>query len=70
MAYFGFMDKHFKDESIRILNNGDFENNQYGDYTYINDIVEGIECLLSTSPTVGDTVPHKVFSNGTTTMRS
>lgn len=63
MAYFGFTDKYFAGESIRIFNNGDFENDLYRDFTYIDDIVEGIERLLS-NPSVGDIVPHKVFNIG------
>lgn len=64
MAYFGFTDKYFAGESIKIFNNGDFENDLYRDFTYIDDIVEGIERLLS-NPSVGEnTVPHKVFNIG------
>ncbi|MGE7764375.1 GDP-mannose 4,6-dehydratase [Peribacillus sp. NPDC096540] len=64
MAYFGFTDKYFAGEPIKIFNNGDFENDLYRDFTYIDDIVEGIERLLS-NPSVGDNnVPHKVFNIG------
>ncbi|CAK6476260.1 UDP-N-acetylglucosamine 4-epimerase [Peribacillus frigoritolerans] len=64
MAYFGFTDKYFADEPIKIFNNGDFENDLYRDFTYVDDIVEGIERLLS-NPSVGEnTVPHKVFNIG------
>jgi UDP-glucuronate 4-epimerase len=64
MAYFGFTDKYFVGESIKIFNNGDFENDLYRDFTYIDDIVEGIERLLP-NPSVGDNnVPHKVFNIG------
>ncbi|WP_411738682.1 GDP-mannose 4,6-dehydratase [Peribacillus sp. S4] len=64
MAYFGFTDKYFASEPIKIFNNGDFENDLYRDFTYIDDIVEGIERLLS-NPSVGDNkVPHKVFNIG------
>lgn len=62
MAYFGFTDKYFKGEPIRIFNNGDFKNDLYRDFTYIDDIVEGVERLLGNAPT--DTVPHKVFNIG------
>ncbi|MCM3670907.1 SDR family NAD(P)-dependent oxidoreductase [Mesobacillus maritimus] len=64
MAYFGFTDKYFNGESIKIFNNGDFENDLYRDFTYIDDIVEGIERLLSNPPAGGETVPHKVFNIG------
>ncbi|PEJ25958.1 NAD-dependent epimerase [Peribacillus butanolivorans] len=64
MAYFGFTDKYFAGEPIKIFNNGDFENDLYRDFTYIDDIVEGIERLLS-NPSVGENnVPHKVFNIG------
>lgn len=64
MAYFGFTDKYFADEAIKIFNNGDFEKDLYRDFTYIDDIVEGIERLLS-NPSVGEhNVPHKVFNIG------
>lgn len=62
MAYFGFTDKYFEGKPIKIFNNGDFENDLYRDFTYIDDIVQGIELLLCSSPT-GD-VPHKVFNIG------
>jgi UDP-glucuronate 4-epimerase len=63
MAYFGFTDKYFEGEPIKIFNNGDFENDLYRDFTYVDDIVEGIERLLS-NPPVTDSVPHKVFNIG------
>ncbi|UJL45807.1 SDR family NAD(P)-dependent oxidoreductase [Virgibacillus sp. NKC19-16] len=62
MAYFGFANKYFNDEPINIFNNGDFENDLYRDFTYIDDIVEGIERLLNTPP-VGE-VQHKVYNIG------
>lgn len=62
MAYFGFANKYFAGEPIKIFNNGDFENDLYRDFTYIDDIVEGIERLLSIPPE-GE-VQHKVFNIG------
>ncbi|KAB8133665.1 NAD-dependent epimerase/dehydratase family protein [Gracilibacillus oryzae] len=62
MAYFGFANKYFAGEPIKIFNNGDFENDLYRDFTYIDDIVEGIERLLN-NPPEGD-VQHKVFNIG------
>jgi len=64
MAYFGFTDKLFADEEIKIFNNGDFENDLYRDFTYVDDIVEGIQRLLSKPPNEVDQVPHKVFNIG------
>jgi UDP-glucuronate 4-epimerase len=62
MAYFGFANKYFKGEPIKIFNNGDFENDLYRDFTYIDDIVEGITRLLS-NPPEGE-VQHKVYNIG------
>lgn len=62
MAYFGFTDKYFSNEPIKIFNNGDFEKDLYRDFTYVDDIVEGITRLLSKSPM--DDVQHKVFNIG------
>lgn len=70
MAYFGFADKYFKGEPIKIFNNGDFENDLYRDFTYVDDIVEGIERLLNNPPKdineEGNekVVPHRVFNIG------
>ncbi|WP_391207683.1 GDP-mannose 4,6-dehydratase [Psychrobacillus sp. L4] len=62
MAYFGFADKYFAGEPIKIFNNGDFENDLYRDFTYVDDIVEAIERLLNNSP--NGEVQHKVFNIG------
>jgi UDP-glucuronate 4-epimerase len=62
MAYFAFTNKYFSGEPIRIFNNGDFEHDLYRDFTFVDDIVEGIQRLLSNAPT--ETVPHKVFNIG------
>lgn len=62
MAYFGFADKYFAGEPIKIFNNGDFENDLYRDFTYIDDIVVGIERLIGKPPE--DAVPHKVYNIG------
>jgi len=62
MAYFGFTDNFFNDESIKIFNNGDFDNDLYRDFTYIDDIVEGIERLISVPPQDED--PHRVYNIG------
>lgn len=62
MAYFGFTDKFFNGESIKIFNNGDFENDLYRDFTYIDDIVEGIVRLIDNPPV--EDVPSAVFNIG------
>lgn len=63
MAYFAFTQKYFAGEPIRIFNNGDFEHDLYRDFTYIDDIVEGIERLLGNSP-IDLATPHRVFNIG------
>ncbi len=62
MAYFGFTDKYFAGEPIKIFNNGDFKNDLYRDFTYIDDIIEGVVRLIGLPPV--DDVPHKVFNIG------
>ena len=73
MAYFSFTRKYFAGEPIKIFNNGDFEHDLYRDFTYIDDIVEGMERLLNNPPGgIGDgssdnndaKVPHRVFNIG------
>jgi UDP-glucuronate 4-epimerase len=62
MAYFSFANKYFAGEPIRIFNNGDFDNDLYRDFTYIDDIIEGIYHLLDKVPT--ESVPHIVYNIG------
>lgn len=64
MAYFGFTNKYFAGEPIKIFNNGDFDNDLYRDFTYIDDIVTGIEGLLSNPPNKNEGAPHRVFNIG------
>lgn len=64
MAYFGFTQKYFTGEPIKIFNNGDFGNDLYRDFTYIDDIVEGIERLLCNAPAENNAAPHQVFNIG------
>ena len=46
MAYFGFTDKLVKDETIKIFNYGNCKR----DFTYIDDIVEGIVRVMRHAP--------------------
>ncbi len=46
MAYFSFTNKILKGETIKIFNNGDM----YRDFTYVDDIVRGIENMLCNPP--------------------
>jgi len=64
MAYFGFTDKYFNNEPIRIFNNGDFAHDLYRDFTYIDDIIEGIVRLLAQPPSEAEGVPSRVYNIG------
>lgn len=64
MAYFGFTNKFFAEEEIKIFNNGDFDKDLYRDFTYVDDIVEGIERLLSNPPVAEGEVAHRIFNIG------
>ena len=65
MAYFKFTDMFFKDEAIHIYNDGDFENDMYRDFTYVDDIVEGIVGLIDKAPEkTAKSAPHTVFNIG------
>ena len=57
MAYFDFTNRYFRGEPIRIYNNGDFENDLYRDFTYIDDIVNGV-IRLSTADISKDELYH------------
>lgn len=46
MAYFSFTQKIMKGETIKIFNNGDM----YRDFTYVDDIVRGVENMLCNPP--------------------
>jgi len=50
MAYFSFINQYFIGEPIKIFNSGDFTNDLYRDFTYIDDIVEGIMKVLQSIP--------------------
>lgn len=74
MSYFSFSDMYFNGEPIKIFNNGDFDNDLYRDFTYVEDIVEGIERLLGNPPSKINydasnernrkEVPHRIFNIG------
>ncbi len=65
MAYFDFTNRYFAGEPIKVFNNGDFENDLYRDFTYIDDIVEGIIQILGNPP--AGTVPHEIYNIGNNT---
>lgn len=61
MAYFSFTKKILNGETIKIFNNGDM----YRDFTYIDDIVQGIENMLCNPPSPDkDGVRHRVYNIG------
>jgi len=65
MAYFKFTDMFFNDEAIHIYNDGDFDNDLYRDFTYVDDIVEGILALIDHTPEkTEEDAPHTVFNIG------
>lgn len=65
MAYYKFTDMYFNNDPIRIYNNGDFDNDLYRDFTYIDDIVKGIEKLIGNPPVRTEDGPaHEVFNIG------
>lgn len=66
MAYFGFTDKLVKEEKIKIFNYGNCKR----DFTYIDDIVEGVVRVMQHSPERRDgedglpLPPYKVYNIG------
>lgn len=61
MAYFGFTNKIMKDEPIKIFNNGDM----YRDFTYVDDIVEGICNMLENPPKADENGDrYKIYNIG------
>ena len=65
MAYYDFANKYFRGEPIRIFNNGDFEKDLERDFTYIDDIIEGILKLIPLLPKKDENnVPHIVYNIG------
>lgn len=62
MAYYNFVDRYFKGEPIHIYNNGDFDNDLYRDFTYIDDVVDAIIKLMTLPPKHID--PYEIFNIG------
>lgn len=59
MAYFSFTNAIINNKEIKVFNHGDM----YRDFTYIDDIIEGIVRLLDNPPLEID-VPFKVYNIG------
>jgi len=62
MAYFSFTNKYFSGEPVPVFNNGDCENDLYRDFTYIDDVVEGIERIIGNPPS--GAAPYRIFNIG------
>lgn len=60
MAYFGFTNKIVKGQPIQIFNNG----NMKRDFTYIDDIVDGIIKLIDGSKALELKPPYKIYNIG------
>ena len=58
MAYYSFTKKMVRGETIQVFNHGDMKR----DFTYIDDIVQGIVNMLGSPPTGSD--PAKVYNIG------
>jgi UDP-glucuronate 4-epimerase len=62
MAYFSFANKYFEGEPIRIYNNGDRSKDLSRDFTYIDDIIEGVVRIIPNPP--WSEVPNKIYNIG------
>ena len=60
MAYWSFTEKILKGEEIQVFNNGDM----LRDFTYIEDIVDGILRILDQGPKPSGGVPHRLYNIG------
>ena len=75
MAYFNFTNMFFNNETLKIFNNGDFDNDLYRDFTFVDDVIEGIIKLLDLPPkertkyrilNIGNSNPSKLMDFITT----
>jgi UDP-glucuronate 4-epimerase len=60
MAYFSFTRAILAGEPIKVFNHG----NMRRDFTYIDDVVEGILRVCDRPPATGDTPPHRLYNLG------
>lgn len=61
MAYFGFTDKLVRNETIKIFNYGNCKR----DFTYIDDIVTGVQSVMQCAPLPNeDGVKYKIYNIG------
>jgi UDP-glucuronate 4-epimerase len=63
MAYYKFIDLFFSGKPIQIYNNGDYQNDLYRDFTYIDDIIEGI-AKLHERTLINNTPKHLIYNIG------
>lgn len=65
MAYYKFTNMFFDNQPIHIYNDGNFDHDMYRDFTYIDDIVEGIQRLMSTPPIKNEGLgDHTIYNIG------
>lgn len=61
MAYYSFTNKIMNNETIKVYNNGDM----YRDFTYVDDIIEGIVRLLDKAPVADENnTYYKIYNIG------
>ncbi|AIQ43315.1 NAD-dependent epimerase [Paenibacillus sp. FSL R5-0912] len=60
MAYYSFTKSIIEGKPIKVFNNGDM----YRDFTYIDDIIDGIVRLINNSPALNMTLPYKIYNIG------
>ncbi|NOU82460.1 NAD-dependent epimerase/dehydratase family protein [Paenibacillus sp. LMG 31459] len=60
MAYYSFTQSIIEGKPIKVFNNGDM----YRDFTYIDDIIDGIVRLIDNSPALNMTPPYKIYNIG------
>jgi UDP-glucuronate 4-epimerase len=60
MAYWSFTQNILEDKPIRVFNNGDLQR----DFTWIDDIVEGVVSTATKKPASGTTQKHRIYNIG------
>ncbi|MFF2286144.1 NAD-dependent epimerase [Peribacillus butanolivorans] len=61
MAYYSFTKAIMSDTPIKVFNNGDM----YRDFTYIDDIIDGVVRLIENSPVlINKELPYKIYNIG------
>lgn len=64
MSYYDFTNRYFSGKPVRIFNNGDFINDLYRDFTYVDDVIEGILRLVDYPPVIEGRVPNRIYNIG------